>query len=168
MSQAEFIPPPALTIPRYISLGGVFIGRGVWLYAMTEDLAGRHYEPEIVIHKGTCIGNFCHITCATRLTIGLDVLLTQSVLITDSIHTYSDPTIPIINQGLLSTPTSIGDGSWLGNHSAIIGCSEGRNCVVGANAVVTRDVPDFCVVAGAPARIIKRYDPAARAWVRPS
>ena len=57
---------------------------------------------------------------------------------------------------------SIGDNSWIGNHAAIIGCSVGRHCVVGANAVVTRDVPDYCVVAGSPARIIKRYDALAR------
>jgi acetyltransferase-like isoleucine patch superfamily enzyme len=58
----------------------------------------------------------------------------------------------------------IGEGSWLGEGVAVIGACIGRNCVVGANSVVTKDVPDYCVVAGAPARIIKRYDPASGLW----
>jgi len=154
--------------PQHISLDGVSIGRWCWLYAMTGDTAGNFYEPEISIGKGTQIGDYCHITCATKLTIGQNILITQGVLISDSIHVYSDPITPILSQGLSSTPMSIGDGSWIGNHAAIIGCSVGRQCVVGANAVVTRDVPDYCVVAGAPARIIKRYDAETREWVRSS
>jgi acetyltransferase-like isoleucine patch superfamily enzyme len=161
-------PTARIDNPKYIALDGVSIGRGVWLYAMTGDSAGRHYQPEISIGNGTSIGSYCHITCATRLAIGHDVLLTQAVLVTDSIHIYADCDRPIISQGLSSSPTSIGDGSWVGNHAAIIGCSVGRHCVVGANAVVTRDVPDFSVVAGAPARIIKRYDAKTGEWVRPS
>ena len=152
--------------PQCIILDGVSIGRWCWLYAMTSDTAGNSYQPELSIGQGTQIGDFCHITCATRLAIGRNVLVTQGVLITDSTHVYLDPTKPIISQGLSSTPMSIGDGTWLGNHAAIVGSSVGRQCVVGANAVVTSDVPDYCVVAGSPARIIKRYDAETRSWVR--
>jgi len=161
-------PTARIDNPQHIILEGVSIGRGCWLYAMTADSAGHSYDPEIIVGEGTQIGDYCHITCATKLTIGQNVLLTQGVLISDSIHVYTDPTTPIINQGLSSTPMSIGDGSWIGNHAAIIGCSVGCHCVVGANAVVTRDVPDYCVVAGAPARIIKRYDDKIGEWVRSS
>lgn len=161
-------PTARVENPEYIILDGVSIQRGCWLYAITYDSAGHHYEPQMIIGKGTDIGSYCHITCATRLEIGKNVLMGQSVFISDSTHVFCDPDVPVCAQGLASSPISIGEGSWLGNHAAIIGCSVGRNCVVGANAVVTRDVPDFCVVAGAPARIIKRYDPTARAWVRPS
>ncbi len=161
-------PTTRIDNPQFIILDGVSIGRRCWVYAITDDTAGHSYEPEISIGRGTQIGDYCHITCATKLTIGQNILMTQGVLVTDSVHVYSDPQTPIIKQGLSSTPMSIGDGSWLGNHAAILGCSVGRNCVVGANAVVTRDVPDYCVVAGSPARIIKRYDAQTGEWVRPS
>ncbi len=158
-------PTTRIDNPQCIILDGVSIGRCCWLYAMTNDTAGTSYQPELSIGQGTQIGDFCHITCATRITIGRDVLITQGVLVTDSAHVYSDPAIPVIRQGLASRPMSIGEGSWLGNHAAVLGCSVGRHCVVGANAVVTRDVPDCCVVAGSPAQIIRRYDAQTREWV---
>ncbi|MEI6646565.1 MAG: acyltransferase [bacterium] len=152
--------------PQFISNYGVSIGRGVWLYAIIEDTAGNNYSPELILGKGTQIGDYCHITCATRLEIGENVLLAQSVFIADSNHNYCDISMPILQQGLSAKPITIGAGSWLGNHAVVVGCSIGRNCVVGANSVVTRDVPDYCVVVGAPAKIIKRYEATRKEWVR--
>jgi acetyltransferase-like isoleucine patch superfamily enzyme len=60
----------------------------------------------------------------------------------------------------------IGDGTWLGENVCVIGCSIGRHCVIGANSVVTRDIPDHCVVVGSPARIVKRYSAEQRRWLR--
>ena len=60
----------------------------------------------------------------------------------------------------------IGDGVWLGENACVIGVSIGKNSVVGANAVVTKDVPDYCVVAGAPAYIIKRYNFEKKEWCK--
>jgi acetyltransferase-like isoleucine patch superfamily enzyme len=157
-------PTARIDNPEYISIDKAYVGRWCWIYAMTCDSAEHSYEPEIVIGRGTAIYDFCHITCATKLTIGESVLINYGVLITDSAHVYSDPATPIMKQGLASRPISIGDGSWLGEHAAIVGCSVGRHCVVGANAVVTHDVPDYCVVAGAPARIIKRLDTETGLW----
>ncbi|WP_289818532.1 DapH/DapD/GlmU-related protein, partial [uncultured Duncaniella sp.] len=58
----------------------------------------------------------------------------------------------------------IGEGSWLGVGVSVLGANIGRHCVIGANAVVTKDIPDYCVAAGIPARIIKRYDFDSREW----
>ena len=56
-------------------------------------------------------------------------------------------------------PVSIGDGSWLGIKVAVMpNVSIGKGCVIGANSVVTRDVPDYHIAAGAPARVIKAVD----------
>jgi acetyltransferase-like isoleucine patch superfamily enzyme len=151
---------------QFISLMGVSVGRGVWLYAITHDTKGNAYTPDFIVGKGTQIGDFCHITCAMRLEIGENVLMGQGVFIADTNHAYHDISTPVMAQGLNAKPMTIGSGSWMGNHAVVVGCSIGRNCVVGANAVVTRDVPDYCVVAGAPARIIKRYDGVANEWVR--
>ena len=59
----------------------------------------------------------------------------------------------------------IGDGSWLGTHVVIAGnITIGKHCVIGANSVVKHDIPDYCVAAGIPARIIKRYDFGTKSW----
>ncbi|WP_350669671.1 DapH/DapD/GlmU-related protein, partial [Pseudoalteromonas sp. 43-MNA-CIBAN-0464] len=58
----------------------------------------------------------------------------------------------------------IKSGAWIGENVCIIGASVGKNSVVAANSVVTKDVPDYCVVAGAPARIIKRYCHESQSW----
>jgi acetyltransferase-like isoleucine patch superfamily enzyme len=60
---------------------------------------------------------------------------------------------------------AIGDGSWIGENACIIGASIGRNCVIGANAVVTRDIPDYCVAVGIPAAVIRRFDVTLQKWV---
>jgi len=64
------------------------------------------------------------------------------------------------------SPVSIGDGSWIGENVCIVGATIGKNCVIGANSVVTKNIPDFCVAVGIPARIIKRYDLNKCAWIR--
>ena len=58
----------------------------------------------------------------------------------------------------------VGEGSWLGENVCVMGASIGKHCVIGANAVVTRDVPDYSVAVGCPARVIKRYNPVTQQW----
>ena len=60
----------------------------------------------------------------------------------------------------------IGNGSWIGEHVCIIGASIGRHCVIGANSVVTRDIPDYSVAVGSPAVIIKKYDFNLNKWIK--
>ncbi|MGO9203526.1 MAG: acyltransferase [Limisphaerales bacterium] len=160
-------PTVRIQNPQNITLGGVAIQRGVWLYAMTGDSAGRVFEPDLRIGAGTQIGAFCHITCAVSVSIGRDVLLAQSVLVADSMHVYKDPEMPIAKQGITCRPTVIGDGCWLGNHAVVVSSSIGRNCVVGANSVVTNaEIPDCCVVVGAPWRVVRRYCAESKQWLR--
>jgi acetyltransferase-like isoleucine patch superfamily enzyme len=77
--------------------------------------------------------------------------------------------VPIIEQGITNGGSiRIGEGSWIGHGAAIL-CSRGeltigRHCVVSANSVVTRSIPDYSVVFGMPAMIIRQYDPEAGAW----
>ena len=60
----------------------------------------------------------------------------------------------------------IGEGSWIGENVCIIGASVGKNSIVGANSVVTNNIPDYCVAVRAPARVIKRYDNKDNQWVK--
>lgn len=85
-----------------------------------------------------------------------DVLLGPNVAVYSSTHLYSRTDVPIKEQGYKTATTILKKGCWIGINSVILpGVTIGQNSVVGANSVVTRDVPDFTVVAGSPARMIK-------------
>ena len=81
--------------------------------------------------------------------------------ITDCDHEYRDVNIPVIDQGIVQRGqrVSIGDGSYIGINAVIVGNVKiGKHCVIGANSVVTKDVPDYCVAVGSPAKVIKRIE----------
>ena len=68
-----------------------------------------------------------------------------------------DINTPIKEQDIsIVSPVVIGEGSWLGENVCVCGASIGKHCVIGANSVVTNDIPDYCVAVGAPARVIKK------------
>ena len=82
-------------------------------------------------------------------------------------HNYEDIQEPIMNQGGYKKPVIIGDGSWIGINTTILqGSTIGRNSVVGAGSVVKGKFPDYSVIAGNPARIIKRFDKDINKWIR--
>ncbi len=104
------------------------------------------------------IGRGSHIVAHQSITIGDDVWTGPYVYITDQNHGYEDPDAPIGRQFPVNRPVSIGAGSWLGAGAIILpGARIGRNVVVAAGSVVRGDVPDRCVVAGVPAKIIREH-----------
>lgn len=101
------------------------------------------------------------------VTIGSDVMTAQHVVISGLNHGYEDITVPPSKQPVNTAPVTIGNAVWIGANAVILpGVTLGKHVVVGAGSVVTKDVPDFCVVAGNPARIIRQYNPAHNAWER--
>jgi radical SAM protein with 4Fe4S-binding SPASM domain len=123
----------------------------------------------IDIGEGTNIGRRCTISAANRIMIGKNVLLAPNVFIADTNHEYQHVGIPIMHQGITthSGQVCIGDDAWIGINSVIVGnVTIGRHCVIGANAVVTKDIPDYCVAVGNPCRIIKIFDISTGSWVR--
>ena len=85
-----------------------------------------------------------------------DVLLADKVFISDCNHEYKDLDTPIQNQGIrFVKPVRIGEGSWVGDNVCVCGASIGKHCVIGANSVVTNDIPDYSVAVGNPAKVIK-------------
>jgi acetyltransferase-like isoleucine patch superfamily enzyme len=152
--------------PR-ISLGNsISLKEYAWLNVATEDPTG---EPTIVIDDNCHIGFGSIISAKNRIHLERNVLLGQMIIIVDHNHAYEDITIPVIDQGISGGGTiRIGQGTWIGHGASIISrrgeLTIGRNCVVAANSVVTRSVPDYSVVAGSPATIVRQYDRERRAW----
>ncbi|GLW12262.1 sugar acetyltransferase [Microtetraspora sp. NBRC 13810] len=119
------------------------------------------------IGRACSIGRGSHIVGHQSIDIGDDVFTGPYVYITDQNHVYDDPETPIGRQWPRNNPVVIGPGSWLGAGAIILpGTRLGRQTVVAGGAVVRGEFPDHCVLAGVPARVVRRYD-AAHGWQAP-
>ena len=148
---------------------GVYIGKHCALkgknnITLEDSVTVRPYAKiwsggTVRIGRGSEIGERCRISIANSLNMGEKVLLSPNVYITDCDHEYRNLEVPIIDQGVVQRgqTVSIGDGSYIGINAVIVGNVKiGKHCVIGANSVVTKDVPDYCVAVGSPARVIKK------------
>lgn len=153
------------TNPQNISLGNdVSIGILCWI-ATNVSL---HKKPKLIIGNRVHIGAYAMIIAANEIRIGNNVLLSERVSILDHVHDYTDVTKGVIDQPIVDRgKIEIGDDSFLGINSVVMGgVTIGKHAVVGANAVVTHDVPSYTVVVGSPAKAIKRYDKKRKIWIR--
>jgi acetyltransferase-like isoleucine patch superfamily enzyme len=150
-------PPNAIFNERFIHVGnGTLFGPQITLSA--GMVPGQQMVSDRVISVGDrcLIGKGSGIVGHLQITIGNDVWTGHHVYITDQNHGYRDLDLPISQQVMPEQPVSIGDGSWLGHGTVVLpGATIGRHVVVGANSVVTGDLPDNCVAAGVPARVLK-------------
>lgn len=164
-------------IPR----GGIYIGRNVHVSSGKKIQIGSlvQIRPYCDLFAGDVfiIGNNCDIGTRTRIAgkvvICDDVLIGPDVFICSYDHSYKDINTPVIKQHEYEPcrnghqEIKIGSGTWIGIHSVISGDVHiGKHCIVGANSVVTKDISDYCVVAGNPAKIIKRYNAETEKWER--
>lgn len=114
------------------------------------------------------IGERCRISIANSLDIGEKVLISPNVYITDCDHAYQNIDVSVIDQGIVQKgqKVSIGKGSYIGINSVIVGdVTIGNHCVIGANSVVTKNIPDYCLAVGCPAHILKKYNFELKKWV---
>ncbi|MBU0683473.1 MAG: acyltransferase [Candidatus Omnitrophota bacterium] len=112
-------------------------------------------NPEIVFGKGSVIGDFNHISAVKRIIIGEYVCTANGIYISDYMPSNYDKKSAVRNQAPnLISDVYIGDGTWIGENVAIMCAKIGKNCVIGANSVVTSDIPDYSVVVGNPGKII--------------
>lgn len=136
--------------------------RGAWLYCCGID----GMPASLKIGNGCVFGYNNHITSVRDVLIGDNVLTANNVYISDNLHGYDDISMPIMHQPIrFKRAVVIGEGCWIGENVCIIGAHIGKNCVIGANAVVTSDIPDYSVAVGIPARVIKRYDQQLQKWI---
>lgn len=163
--KSRIISPLHLNGGKYIEIGSYsLIQNKIWLEA--NPLTG---EKEVTLQIGNycAIGNFNEIYATKRIILEDYVLTADRVYITDNLHGYENPNLPVIQQPIKQIGTvRIGEGSWLGVGVAVIGANIGKHCVIGANAVVTKDIPDYSVAVGIPAKIIKRYNFETKQWER--
>jgi acetyltransferase-like isoleucine patch superfamily enzyme len=150
-----------------VSIGNlVSLREFAWLSVATEDPSG---EPVIVLGDNCHIGFGSIISARNRIELERDVLVGQMALLVDHNHGYENPNLPVLDQGITEGgKIRIGQGTWIG-HGACVICprgelSIGRNCVIAANSMVMRSIPDYSVVAGYPASIIRQYDPEKKRW----
>lgn len=119
------------------------------------------------IGSNTRIGRFAHIHCGDSITIEDNVLIAERFFVSDVTHIYEDVRRPIVSQGeRIIGKVTIGSGSWIGENVVIHGVNVGKNSIVAANSVVIKDVPDYTVVAGNPAKRIKQYNILTKKWER--
>lgn len=152
-------PPTTIFNERYIHIGShTMIGEHVALSAgMTEGQICLT-NPVVKIGNRCLIGRNSGIVGHLSIDIGDDVWTGHNVYITDQNHGYEDVSIPISQQTQPERPVSIGAGSWLGYGVVVLpGARIGKHVAIGANSVVTGEIPDNCVAVGSPARVIRRY-----------
>lgn len=155
---------------RLINPQNVFLGEEVYLYKQArietiKQWGNEYYNPTIMIGNRVSFQQRLHLTCAKLVEIGDDTVVLPDVMITDINHSYREINKNIMLQPIEVRETKIGKYCFLGMGARIMaGTKLGDNCIVGSNAVVSGTFPGFVVVAGTPAKIIKRYDFATSTW----
>lgn len=131
---------------------GVLFESGVWITAPGSA--------RIRIGGGTFLNLGVMVASLELVEIGDHCMLANGCFVTDSSHRFDDPIRPVPWQGFTSKgPTRIGDNVWCGANVVVTsGVTVGERCVIGANSVVTGDIPPFSVAAGAPARVIRTIE----------
>ncbi len=158
---------------QFISIGNnVDIGSFCRITVSTE-FAGRKVRSKnkirIKIGNNVDVGHNAFISANNSIEIGDHVIMAPYVFITDHDHGYSDVKKNLHQQRLSeSEHVKIEDNVFLGVKSSILkNVTIGRHSVIGANAVVTKNIPAYSIVAGNPARVIKKYDFLSKKWLKP-
>ncbi|WP_113637895.1 acyltransferase [Nubsella zeaxanthinifaciens] len=150
--------------PHYISIGNNFYAWNQCRIEAIDSYYKEKYQPTIMIGENVSIGPYFHLGCINQIIIGNNVLIGSKVFITDHTHgkvdKLKDLDLPPEKRKLASKGSVIiGESTWIGDAVCILsGVKIGKNVIIGANSVVTRDVPDNAIIGGVPARLIRIID----------
>lgn len=160
----------------YIGLGVKIVNRGCIKFGSnvivrpSTCIYANGTKSMVCLSDGVEIGNHSTISSVNEVIFEKDVLTGPHVFVSDHNHEYRNIKLPVSKQGIMSQMDSkviVGEGSWLGTNVVVVGKVRiGKHCVIGANSVVTKDIPDYSVAAGIPAKVIKRYDFEKEEWMR--
>lgn len=150
--------------PKYISIGNYVTLDDYSELCVSPSISG--IKPQLILGNRVSLGKFTRIGCDNLIIIEDDVITAPHVHISDRDHGYEDLNTPISTQRITTKgPVIIGAETWLSFGCQIMsGVKIGRHCVVAAGAVVTKDVPDYSVVGGNPAKILRRYSSDTGVW----
>lgn len=168
-SKARLIRRPFdLRGAKYIDLGeSLTTGRGCRFEAFSEN-----GEVKLRFGKNVQVNDYVHICAMNSVDIGDNVLMAGHIYISDNSHgSYkgdendSSPKMAPAKRKYSTAPVKIGNNVWIGEHVIILpGVEIGDGSIVGANSVVSKDIPSYSIAVGAPARIVKQYNPQTQIW----
>ena len=140
----------------------IFLGSNLWI---SKTRLASSKGGKLIIGNHVAIGGFSQIYALQSIIIEDGVLMAENTFISDNTHTFTDITTPVRDQDIKPLGNVvIGSGTWIGRNVVVNGCKIGRNCIIGAYTFLKKDIPDYCVVVGKPARIGKRYNPQSGQW----
>ena len=172
---ARIINPEFITIGDNVSLGpGCMLNAirrypGRFLSKLPDGIEVKSYEPVIRIGDRVSATGYLTVSAAQQIIIEDDVIFASSVFIGDHAHGRSRTDIAYKYQTLEDlSPITIGRGSWVGEHVVILpGVSIGEFAIVGANSVVSQDIPPRSIAVGSPSRVVKVWSEDRSSWVSP-
>ncbi len=141
----------------------VVLGRWSWLGHGTKV---RAHEGEVLIGAKTVLGQDCTISAYQHIAIGRECIVADRVMLIDFDHGVVEVERPIRLQGIYKRDVNVGHNVWIGYGACVLrGVTIGDNAVVGTSSVVTKDLPENAVAAGAPARVLRMRDtPRVMRW----
>lgn len=161
----------------YITIGKNFkAGPGLRLEAV-NSYDGQVFEPELVIGDNVRVNDYVHISCTNKVVIGNNVLMASKIFISDHNHGYYDdghkaeqesPLVPPAKRQLTGdSSVIIEENVWLGEFVTVLpGAHIGKGTVVAANTVVRGEIPPYSIIAGVPAKVVKKYDFEKECWTK--
>lgn len=155
---------------RFLQYGKGFTTGYSCRLEMFDTGIGR--DKKLIIGEKCKIGDYVHIAAGESVTIGDNCLMASKIYISDINHgdysgifEYSSPDSPPDSRPLFTKPVSIGNNVWIGENVCILaGVKIGDGCIIGANSVLTKSIPDNCIAVGNPAKIIKKYNREIKSW----
>jgi acetyltransferase-like isoleucine patch superfamily enzyme len=154
-----------------IQLGkNIIFGNGTKLAAIpsfSSSYAKQQFNPILKIGNNVQVTASLQVYAMKEIIIDDNVLFAANVFISDGFHGYDRIDVAYKDQPISDLGSiHIGEGSWIGQNVVIMpGISIGKFSIVGANSVITKSIPAYCIAAGVPARIIKRWDFARSEWI---
>ncbi len=129
-------------------------------------------EKKLHFGKNVQINDYVHFVAMENITIGDNVLMASHIFMSDNSHgsykgdeNNSNPNTPPTQRDYLTSPISIGDNTWIGEGVIIMpGVKIGKGCVIGAHSIVNKDIPDYSVAVGSPAKVVKQFNFETNIW----
>jgi acetyltransferase-like isoleucine patch superfamily enzyme len=160
----KFAFPSYIGIPLFtLGLNRVSVGKRVRIFPGLR--IETHQNGSIIFEDNISIGQNFHITSAGNLVISQNTTISGNVFITNIDHDYKEIDRHILDQKMIVKETKIGSNCFIGYGVSIqAGTVLGKQCIIGANSVVRGHFPDYSVIVGTPARIVKRYNLQSKEW----